>query len=231
MKALVSGCLLLVLVAASFSTAVATPVPIQNASFELVESKNVDFYSNPAYGTWNMGSGSSGLTGWTYSGSDYYGNWAPTGPWYSTSVPDSNSIGFLHTGSLFQQLDWMVSANTILTLSIDIGNRADFDFPSYAVELWAGNARLVSDGSVLPGEGLFSNLTMSYTVFENDLNIGKNLGIKIVSNGAQLNFDNLKLTNDRLETNVNPVPEPATILLLGAGLIGIAGFGKKRSRK
>lgn len=205
----------------SVSIAFATPVPISNASFELSTGTQ---FSDPSYGTWTVGN----ITNWIYTGSGHWGIWSPVPnpAVFISTIPEGNSIGYLNGGSIYQQLDWQVTAANTITLSLEIGNRADSPgLTAYGVELLAGNTVLASSGSIIPSEGAFSSLVLNYTALEGDANIGSNLGIRIFSEGPQLNFDNVKLTNDRIP---NPVPEPTTLLLLGAGLIGLAGFGRKR---
>jgi hypothetical protein len=218
MKAKIIGIFILAM-AMLAPSAFATPVPIYNASFEFSDVSAENKHSLPYYGTWTVGD----ISGWTYTGKSDWGIWSPTSNVFSSNVPDGKYIGYLNGGSIFQQLDWTVRANNEFTLSMEIGHRSDISVPYYGVELWAGNTLLASNGSVTPLPGQFDTLALSYTALEGDSNIGSNLGIRIFSNGAQLDFDKLKLSNDE-----KSVPEPATLLLFGVGLIGLAGFSRRK---
>jgi hypothetical protein len=202
-------------------SAFATQVPIGDWSFESASGESYSFADKPAMGTWYKS-----MPGWAGTGT--FGIWNTGTGQYSTGVPEGNFVGFINGGSIFQALDWTVKSNNMFTLSIDIGNRLDLAFPKYSVELLAGDDVLVSGGSVTPGEGLFSTLTLSYLVEGNDPFLGKQLGIRISADGLQLNFDNLRFNNDPQSEGPNAVPEPATLLLLGLGLVGLAGVGCKK---
>jgi hypothetical protein len=185
--------------------------------------------------------------GWTkadpHNVPDYVGVWNPGENDYGNGVPGRGNVAYIEirtygTGEgrvgLKQTIsDVDLSAGTYW-LQVDVGNTLwagyedDYEgFPGYAVALSAGANLLGRDYNTLSlQENQFLTSQVEFTFdsdFSGDLTIKLwNLNLS-EGGGREVDFDNVRISNTPLAT-----PEPATMLLLGAGLLGLAGVGRKK---
>jgi hypothetical protein len=149
-----------------------------------------------------------------------------------SSIPDGvnvAAVGDAQGGAnIFQALTATVQANTLYTLDVSVGARADFPFSEYTIALEAGSTVLASDSSLDPSAGSFLTDTITFFSGPTPTTLGQPLDIELSATGlsslgaaAQADFDEVLL-------NSSVVPEPSTWVMM---LVGFAGLGYAGYRK
>jgi len=230
------------------AVASASPITLANPSFE--DPGLLPVYPDP--GHWNtivpgwiaINNGGStgelnvGYPGQTGSNAAYVtANPNPASPFDILALP---RIGqWLDGTQLGTDLVTLV-AGTTYALDVDVAGRTDYTAGA-TYQLWlvalspdkASYVSLALSDPVAPTtEGSFNPAAqLAYTVSSADY-VGWTLGFNFVVGNtqggiAQVLFDNVSLDG----STAAAVPEPATMFLLGSGLIGIGVFARKKFKK
>lgn len=167
------------------------------------------------------------LTGWSAPG--VQGAFRPGPTIYTAGIPDGNNVAFSHTGggTISQILSDVLTANTLYTLSVNVGDRLDLTFSGYSINLLAGSTVLASTSTPVPLNGRFATATVQFQTLATHANLGALLQIQLITTpGGQVNYDNVRLDG----TAVAAVPEPASIAMWSLGALGMMFARRKRQQ-
>ncbi len=121
------------------------------------------------------------------------GIYNPMATAFPDGVPDGANSYYGNGGTLAQTITAeTVLADTIYSLSVEVGNRADKPFPGYEIQLLVAGLVRASESTVSPAAGTFATASASFISVLADG--GQSLEIRLVTSGNQVSFDRVVLT-------------------------------------
>ena len=166
--------------------------------------------------------------GWNTSADEWVGTWNPDPDGaiyygYGGNAPEGQNVGWAAASDtdalgFGQILAETLTADTTYTLTVEVGNNFYYAWNGYQVQLLAGGNLLAEDDNTLTiASDTFETSTVTYTSGAS-VTPGQALEIRLLAKvgTGEANFDNVQL-----------IPEPATMGLLGLGALALI----RRKRK